>query len=399
MTPLAKILRLTVKNPKLAAAKAAITWRNRATVRWDYYLKRGQARPPATLCLKLTNACNLACKMCGQPREHQASGSVKYAPEPFFRQKVEIEHYRALIAEIQGFRPNLYLWGGEPFIYHDIFELIRCAKQHHLTCQVNTNGLYIKKYAQEIVASGLDDLIVSIDGPEPVHDQVRGLDGAFKLIRAGLQDLQEAKKSAGKHKPVVRVRGTICPENFQHLYELTGIAAELGADSLNFNWTWFTTEKTGIAHEQLMRRLFNIEATSWRPFEIDVIMDAEKRRQFDGIREQLHRLRENQEKYLITMSPAVKPEQVESYYTDLQQTFGSDRCYSVWLKSYLLPNGDVTPCPDYPDYIAGNILEQKFMDIWNGERYQKWRRELKGRKLFPVCYRCCDLFLDNLAIM
>ena len=148
-----------------------------------------------------------------------------------------------------------------------------------------------------------------------------------------------------------------------------------------------------------MKRLFDIEALSWRPFESDLVMDPEKRRRLDGIREQLIQLKSNRENFLITLSPNVKPEEVERYYTDIRYTFGSDRCYAVWLKSYVLPNGDVTPCPDYPDFIAGNILQQPFMEIWNGERYKHWRRELRARKLFPVCYRCCDLFLSNIAVI
>ncbi|HPI72833.1 MAG TPA: radical SAM protein [bacterium] len=399
MNKLLKLLRLAGKNPSIAAAKAAITWRNQVSVKWDYRRKDGTARPPSTLCIKLTNSCNLACKMCGQPRENLASDDVKYAPETFFRQKVAVSGYRALIDEVQRFRPNLYLWGGEPFIYTDIFDLIEHGKNRRLTCQVNTNGLYIKKYARELVDSGLDDLIVSIDGPEAVHDQVRGLPGAFRLVQAGLQALQEEKKRRGATKPIVRVRGTICPENFEHLYALTGIAKSLAADSLNFNWTWFTTHAAGAAHQQLMKRLFDIEALSWRPFESDLVMDPEKRRRLDGIREQLIKLENNRENFLITLSPNVRPKEVERYYTDIRYTFGSERCYAVWLKSYILPNGDVTPCPDYPDFIAGNILQQPFMEIWNGERYKHWRRELRARGLFPVCYRCCDLFLSNLAVV
>lgn len=399
MLKLGKIMKLALRNPGLAAAKAAITWRNKVGVKWDYHLYNGAARPPSTLCIKLTNACNLACKMCGQPRENLPPDNIKHAPASFFRQTVEIDRYLALIEEVSRFRPNLYLWGGEPFIYRDIFQLIRHAKKHRMTCQINTNGLYIKKYAQEIVASGLDDLIISIDGPEDIHDQVRGLAGVFQQVQTGIRALQEEKKKQATTKPVLRVRGTISPENFSHIHALPAIAREFAADSLNFNWTWFTTRESGMAHQRLMKQLFDIEAVSWRAFESDVIMDPEKRKQLDGIRRELLSLADNQEEILITLSPMIKPEQVERYYTDIRETFGSNRCYAVWLKSYILPNGDVTPCPDYPDYIAGNILEKGFMEIWNGQRYRAWRQELKKRQLFPICYRCCDLYLSNIAVL
>jgi radical SAM protein with 4Fe4S-binding SPASM domain len=399
MNKLLKLAKLTLKNPRLAGAKIAVTWRNGVTAKWDYHVLNGRARPPATICIKLTNACNLRCKMCGQPREGSPEDSIKFAPQAFFRQTVAIDRYLQLLDEVRRFRPNIYLWGGEPFMYADIFTLIRYAKKNGLVCQVNTNGMYIKKYSQKIVDSGLDDIIISIDGPAAVHDQVRGLAGTFKLMEAGIKALQQEKQKRNVQKPVIRIRGTVSPENFEHIYSLTEIARGFGADSLNFNWTWFTTHETGEAHQRLMKHLFGINAISWRPFETDVIMDPEKRRRFDGIRTELKKLQNNNEEFLITMSPVIKPEQVESYYTDIRNTFSCDRCYSVWVKSYVLPNGDITPCPDYPDYIAGNLLQNDFMDIWNGEKYVLWRQELKKHKLFPVCYRCCDLFLSHVGVL
>jgi len=399
MNKILKLVRLTAKNPKLAFQKAKITFRNSVTAKWDYNFRNGYASPPSTIAIKLTNACNLRCKMCGQPREGSPEGSPKWAPKAFFREKVDLDIFKDLIEQVSAYRPNIYLWGGEPFMYKEIIELIRFIKKNKMTVQINTNGLYIKKLAAQLVEAGLDDLILSIDGPPEVHDQVRGLPGTFALIEKGIKALHEEKEKRGAKKPILRVRGTISPYNFEYIYSLIDIAKQFGADSLNFNWTWFTTKQTGEAHQRLMKRLFDIDAISWKPFEENVIMDEEKRKRFEGIRQELIRFEENKAPFLITMSPYIKPDQVEQYYTNIHETFGNDRCYSVWVKSYILPNGDVTPCPDFPDYITGNITQEKFMDIWNGERYRKWRLELKKRKLFPICYRCCDLFMSDIGIL
>jgi MoaA/NifB/PqqE/SkfB family radical SAM enzyme len=50
----------------------------------------------------------------------------------------------------------------------------------------------------------------------------------------------------------------------------------------------------------------------------------------------------------------------------------------------------VTPCRDYQDYSVGNINEQPFYEIWNGEKYKEFRRQL-SKGLMPVCSRCCGL--------
>ncbi|MBN1542285.1 radical SAM protein [candidate division KSB1 bacterium] len=394
-----KWLGLAARNPRLAWDKARITLRNRLGGRWDYTFGNGRARPPATLCLKLSNACNLRCRMCGQPRENARPGDPKYAPPDFFRQSVSLDVYQRLIDEMKRFRPTLYLWGGEPFLYPHLFELIARIKAAGLVCQINTNGLLIEKHARELVESGLDDLIVSVDGPAEVHDAVRGRRGVFARLQRGVDALAEARRQLGSRTPVLRVRGTICPENFASLSELPPIARRFGADSLNFNWTWFTTRQAGQAHQALMRRLFDIDARSWIPFLSETVLDRETRLRFEALSAELQKLQRQAGDLPITLSPHIRPDQVESYFTDVRQSFGCRDCFAVYVKSYILPNGDVTPCPDFPDYIAGSIVDKPFLEIWNGEHYRAWRRELKKHRLFPVCTRCCDLYLSSIQFV
>ncbi len=390
-----KAASLARKNPRLAVNKLRTTFRTRVTALADYYFRDGTAAPPNAVCIKLTNACNLRCRMCGQPREGCRPGDPKYAPKEFFLQSVPLETFTRLLDEIASVKPNLYLWGGEPFLYKDLLELVRRAKARKLTVQINTNGLLLAAHAAEIVESGLDDLIVSVDGPEEVHDTVRGRTGTFRRMQEGVAAVIEQKRRRGLKRPVIRVRGTVSPDNFSVLAELIETAETLGADSLNFNWTWFTTPQTGAAHQRLMKELFGIQSLSWMPFVTDVIMDPERMKKYDGLKAELYKLLRSRSRLPISMSPGLLPEQVEAYYENLDETFGRRTCSSVYVKSYILPNGDVTPCPDFPDYICGNIGEKPFLDIWNGERYRQWRCELKKRGLFPICARCCDLFLTD----
>jgi radical SAM protein with 4Fe4S-binding SPASM domain len=56
-----------------------------------------------------------------------------------------------------------------------------------------------------------------------------------------------------------------------------------------------------------------------------------------------------------------------------------------------MPNGDVATCRDYPDYVCGNIQKQGLLEIWNNDRYRKFRESLKNDGLLPICSRCCGL--------
>ena len=363
--------------------------RNEITAKWDYYLRNGKASPPKVISIRLSNACNMRCKMCGQPRMDDES-----VPKDFFTKHLKLEQWQELVDQIARYRPNIYLWGGEPFIYRGVLELVRYVKDKRLTCQINTNGLLLHKHPAEVVDSGLDDLIVSIDGPAEVHDDIRGISGAFNKIRDGILQIQEIKRSRGIRKPIVRVRGTVNPYNFEYLYDLVDISKDFGADSLNFNHFWFTSQEEGEKYQRIMQKLFDCEATSWRGFvfEPDSLDTA-------ALKRELEKFDHNDADIPITLSPYVRGSEIERYYKDLSYTFGSERCFAIWFKTYLMPNGDVTPCPDFPDYIAGNITEEKFMDIWNGPRYAKFRTKVKKHKILPICARCCDLYVSNINFL
>jgi len=67
-----------------------------------------------------------------------------------------------------------------------------------------------------------------------------------------------------------------------------------------------------------------------------------------------------------------------------------NRCIVPWCQVNVNYNGDVHFCADYPDYILGNVTEQSFADIFNGDRANKFRKEINACEggMFPGCLRC-----------
>ena len=61
-----------------------------------------------------------------------------------------------------------------------------------------------------------------------------------------------------------------------------------------------------------------------------------------------------------------------------------------WCQTNINYNGDVHFCADYPDYILGNITEQSFKEIYNGDRANTFRKEMMESEggIFPGCLRC-----------
>jgi len=382
-----KQLGLAGKNPKLAWHKAKVTLMDERIARRNFRQGHGYAKMPHVVAVRLTNLCNCKCKMCGQPRLGDEG-----IPKGFFRDHLTVDDWKHVIDQIAPSRPNFYLWGGEPMIYKGLYKVIRYAKQSGLTVQMNTNALLIPEHIDDIVESGLDDLIISLDGPEDVHDEIRGVPGLFQKITSGIRGIRDKQRELNVKHPLIRIRGTINPANFDHLFELVKITQELDGDSLSFNHFWFTSVKEGKRYEKIMKEVFDTEANSWQGFVFEP-----KDLKLDALGAELEKFKCNTVDFPITISPNLSAKDLQPYYNNLNETFGAKDCYTIYFKTYLMPNGDVTPCPDFPDYIAGNLLQDSFADIWNGEKYRHFRRSLKTNGLLPICSRCCDLHVGNVA--
>src|SRR5262249_28652110 len=133
---------------------------------------------PTFLQLRVTNLCNLRCKMCGQwgdtgiYRAH-ASGETSDGQAERerireligLRRQLGLADYLLLLDEVQAHRPVISLFGGEPFLYPDIIPLIGEIKRRGLILTLITNGWLLETHARDLVEHGVDTIAVSIDGP------------------------------------------------------------------------------------------------------------------------------------------------------------------------------------------------------------------------------------------
>src|SRR5690349_2047113 len=76
--------------------------------------------------------------------------------------------------------------GGEPLMHSDLFRLSALLRAKGIRVTLLSTGLLLKRYAVE-AANHFDDLIVSLDGPPIIHDQIRRVAGAFAKLAEGVQ--------------------------------------------------------------------------------------------------------------------------------------------------------------------------------------------------------------------
>jgi radical SAM protein with 4Fe4S-binding SPASM domain len=320
--------------------------------------------------------------MCGQ---RGTKGVLKgtFAAEEA-KKIVPLETYKRLVDEIKVKKPTVYLWGGEPFLYPDLFPLVDYMKEAGLAVSVNTNGTHLAKNAEEIVRRKWHALFVSLDGFEETNDRIRG-EGSYRRVVEGFEAINREKKRQGSHLPHMGIVSTVNNLNYKDLYRLAEAAQGFGLSWHIFNLGTYTNETIVERQRAFMREKLDTEIGCLQAFDTGYNEGIDGQELYD-ILTRIHAM--DTDHPIITV-PALNPEKINTYYSDLEIPVRT-RCSVPWSQANIDYDGGVHFCADYPDYKLGNIKDQAFFEIFNGERARRFRNALKASPdgVFPGCVRC-----------
>ncbi|MBU0762499.1 MAG: radical SAM protein [Candidatus Altiarchaeota archaeon] len=179
---------------------------------------------PAQVSIDITNKCCLRCVHCDfwkNTKSHDMT--TEKIMESLSRMKKFLGCY------------HLTITGGEPLLRDDVCEIISCAKQLGLSATLITNGFFMdEEQTKNIVGSGLDKLIVSLDSHIPdVHDETRGRRGCFERAVAGLRNIRSFKHNTG-----VYVQTILMKTNLSSVEEMLIFFESLGVDGIILQALW-----------------------------------------------------------------------------------------------------------------------------------------------------------------
>ena len=351
----------------------------------DYRRGTGEAlEPPRQVSLRITNACNHRCAVCGQ---YGRQGYMKDGGHRDLLRTLPVKVYKELIDQVAGSRPIFYVTGGEPFLYPGFMELMNYIKAKGCILSVVTNGVLLEKHAEEIVANEWDMILVSFDGPREIHDQCRNYPGAYDTAVCGLRKLTGIKETSNRVKPFVLTSTTISRLNAPVLEDTFRIGSELSPDLMVVYLSWFTSEEIGRAQTELLENNLGITPFTWKSYAAEFSEDDARMFQ-----EALVRVKKRKWPFEYLIIPDLKNGDLARYYTDPAEMFGFDRCVAPFIMIDVMPNGDVTTCRDFIDVKVGNITEKPLLEIWNDKPFVRFRKLLLDRGgLLPQCSRCCGL--------
>ena len=335
----------------------------------------------ALVYFKPTPSCNLRCVMCGQ---YGDKGNMKDCAAEEAKKILPLETWKRFIDEIAPSRPVTYIWGGEPFLYPDLFPLARYMVEKGLFVSVNTNGTLMERHAEEIVRDKWSTIFVSLDAFRDVNDALRGK-GAYDKVIAGFKAIYREKQKQKAKYPLVSIVTVVTNRNYLDLANLAEASREYNIDLHMINMGTYTNDKIVAEQRRFMKEKLDTDIDCLESYNTGYNQDIDGYKFHDILKS----VQEKDYGHPIITVPTLNPEKTHTYYADLE-TPVRNHCIVPWCQANVNYNGDVHFCADYPDYILGNITQQSFKDIFNGERANKFRKTIHACEggMFPGCLRC-----------
>jgi Fe-coproporphyrin III synthase len=313
------------------------------------------------LILNVHSRCNCRCVMCDIWKRET---NDQFRAKDLERHRVSLENLRVR---------QVVLTGGEPLLHNDLAALCNFFREQNIHLTLLTTGLLLHKRAGEI-ADLFDDIIVSLDGPENIHDTIRRVGGAYKLIHKGITAVHHYSPSVP-----ITCRATVQKANHRHLCKTVDAAKTLGLDSISFLAADLTSEAFNRPlvwpGERRSEIGLNSEETSVLEDEIEkLILEYEA---------------DIAHKYIVE-SPA-KLRKIPRRFREHLGLLSPEApiCNAPWVSAVVDVDGSVRPC--FFHRTIGSLASSTLEEVINGNAAQSFRRSL-DMKNNPTCQRCvCSL--------
>jgi len=313
------------------------------------------------------NRCNCRCLMCDIWR---LSTKTEIAVDDLARW---VDEWRRM-----GVR-RVVLSGGEALLHSRLWELCDHLRAADIRITILTTGLRLKQQATELVRR-CDDIIVSLDGPQPVHDLIRSVPRAYERLAEGIAEVKRIDVGVS-----VSGRCTVQRTNFDCLRATVAAAHALGLDRISFLAADVSSQAFNRAEGWDDERIDNIALQAADlprlAAELDAL-EAEYAADFAS--------------GYIAETPAKLRRRLSLYYKALlgDGDFVPNTCNAPWVSSVIEADGTVRPCFFQP--ALGNIHETgSLAAVINSPAAIAWRKGLDVRRN-AICRKCvCTLSLDQ----
>lgn len=343
---------------------------------------------PRWLVFQLTENCNLRCHMCYQ----WGTSGIYLDKSPKEILKLDPEIIYKTLEDVKDFNPYIGLFGGEPLLYKNIWDIISLVKSRNGEIYMDTNGTTLEAHAEKLINYQPDRLWVSLDGTEEANDQQRGK-GVYRKVLRGIRTLSMLKKQRGLKKPEIGITFIVTELNQDVIADLFINKLDSNViDNISIEFQNFVLEDEWNDYDILLKDKF--QQPNGAAFAKGLVR---KKSDFDKLDykkiscqiEEVKSFYLSKGKRFMTSPKDYSVENIHNYFSAQWDKISDSKtfCPLPWKYAEVAANGDVTLCHTFYDNTIGNVYKNNFMDIWNGSKAKDIRNHLK-RNMYSICTGC-----------
>ncbi len=291
-------------------------------------------------------ACNMYCQRCLN----------KSGPDGFYKNRRSLEATRNIMQKCHDAGTMEWRFtGGEPTVNPDFLESVEIAKSLGMAVMLNTNGWWEEAMVDSILNAGITEIIISIEGSEPVHDKLRKEEG-YSHIMQTIKAIQQFNAANPERAIRVTLNQTVGKANVQDVEYIVKLGASLR---------------------------FNVNFVPTRPYGRAKVSDLLTTQEFMEFSRNVQALRED---------PQVKGSKIkvihknmDLFNTDLQDKsampypFNYSACGALSTGLGICPDGRTNACSfliDDPNYVGMNLADPavSIYDAWLDPKFEAIRQ-------------------------
>ena len=321
---------------KLSLKKMLNAWNVYSTYyRSKLYKKNFYKGFPISIAIEPTTSCNLRCPECpsGLRQFTRPTGMLE---ENFFRK---------IIDELKDTLVYLtFYFQGEPYLNPAFLDMVRYASSNSIYTSTSTNAHYLNdENARLTIESGLDRLIISIDGTTQETYQSYRVGGNLDKVLEGTRNIVKWKKQLKSKTPYLIFQFLVVKPNQHQTEDVKQLAREMGIDEVKFKTAQVYDYKNGNDLIPTIDKYSRYKQNSDNTFSIKNDMD--------------------------------------------------NNCWRMWNSCVITWDGKIVPCCFDKDaqHRLGNLQQKSFQEIWHSEDYNNFRAAiLRSRKEIDICTNCTE---------
>lgn len=321
---------------KMTAPRAV----NAARIFTSYHASRLSGKPnikglPISISFEPTTSCNLRCPECPSGLRSFTRPTGMLDPRVF---ESTLDQLASTLSYLT------FYFQGEPYLHPNFLPMVQYASQKGIHTATSTNAHYLKdELAEKTVASGLDRLIISIDGTSQETYEGYRIGGSLEKVIEGTANMVKSKKKLKSRTPHLVFQFLVVRQNEHQVPEVHELARKMGVDQVVLKTAQIYDYKHGSP--------------------------------------------------LLPANPKYSRYKLETNGEYAIKNDLLNQCWKMWHSCVITWDGKVVPCCFDKDahFVLGDLKEQTFEQIWYGDKYNAFRKSLlTSRSEIEICKNCTE---------